>query len=58
MTLAPAGTPRPAIERLNAALATEGADPSASTPEEYAADIDRKESQWSHLIKSLRIKAQ
>jgi tripartite-type tricarboxylate transporter receptor subunit TctC len=69
--LAPAGTPRPVIERLNAALksalatddvkqklAVEGADPSASTPEEYGADIDREESQWSKLITSLGIKAQ
>jgi tripartite-type tricarboxylate transporter receptor subunit TctC len=69
--LAPAGTPRPVIEKLNAALkialatedvkqklAIEGADPAASTPEEYAADIDREESQWSGLIKSLGIKAQ
>ena len=69
--LAPAGTPRSVIEKLNdalkAALATEdvkqklaieGADPSASTPEEYSADIDREESQWSKLITSLGIKAQ
>lgn len=69
--LAPAGTPRPVIEKLNAALkvalatgdvrqklAIEGADPSASTPEEYAADIDGEESQWSQLITSLGIKAQ
>jgi len=69
--LAPAGTPRPIIERLNAALraalttddvrqklAIEGAEPSTSTPEEYAADIDREESQWSQLIKSAGIKAQ
>ena len=69
--LAPAGTPRPIIERLNAALrsalttdevrqklAFEGAEPSASTPEEYAADVDREESQWSQLIASAGIKAQ
>ena len=69
--LAPAGTPRPVIEKLNTALkaalatedvkqklAIEGADPSASTPEEYAADIDREESQWSQLITSLGIQAQ
>src|SRR4029453_16350770 len=53
--VAPAGTPRPIIERLNkelrAALATEdvirrlaidGAEPLSTTPEEYAADIDRR----------------
>ena len=69
--LAPAGTARPIIERLNTALrsalttdevrqklAFEGADPSASTPEEYAADVDREESQWSQLIASAGIKAQ
>ena len=69
--LAPAGTPEPIIKRLNAALqsalktddvrqklAIEGADPSASSPDEYAADIDREESQWSQLITSLGIKAQ
>ena len=50
--VAPAGTPRPIIDRLNAALraaletrrlrerlAREGAVPLPSTPEEYAADI-------------------
>ena len=53
--MAPAGTPRPIVERLNrelnAALATEevrkrlaneGAEPWLSTPEDYAADIDRR----------------
>ena len=63
--VAPAGTPRPIIERLNqelrAALATEevataprpgrrGA--AADTPEEHAAVIDREETKWSALIKS------
>jgi tripartite-type tricarboxylate transporter receptor subunit TctC len=51
--LAPAGTPRPIIDRLNAALRAlveteqvkqrilaEGGDPMTSTPEEYAKDID------------------
>ena len=67
----PANTPRPIIDRLNkelgAALATEdvrsrfatvGAEPLASTPEEYAADIDREETKWSTLIKSLGLKAE
>jgi len=67
----PAGTPRPIIDRLNkelrAALATDdvrsrfatvGAEPLASTPEEYAADIDREEIKWSALIKSLGLKAE
>jgi hypothetical protein len=30
----------------------------ASTPEEYAADIDREETKWSTIIKSLGLKAE
>jgi tripartite-type tricarboxylate transporter receptor subunit TctC len=69
--VAPAGTPRPIIDRLNrelrAALAseevrkrleTDGAEPLPSTPEEYAADIDREETMWSKLIKAAGIKAE
>ena len=67
--LAPAGTPRPIIERLNeelrAALATdevrrrvlqEGAEPMPTTPEEHAAVIDREESKWSAIIRSAGLK--
>jgi tripartite-type tricarboxylate transporter receptor subunit TctC len=62
--VAPAGTPRPIIEKLNAALrealrandvherlAAAGAEPLPSTPEEYAADIDREERKWSEVVK-------
>jgi tripartite-type tricarboxylate transporter receptor subunit TctC len=69
--VAPAGTPRPIIERLSAALratlasdevrsrlAVEGAEPLPSTPEEYAADIDREETQWSKVIKASGAKAE
>jgi tripartite-type tricarboxylate transporter receptor subunit TctC len=62
--IAPAGTPRAIIERLNAALraavmsdefkaraAEDGAVPYPSTPEEYAADIDREETKWSAIVK-------
>jgi len=62
--VAPAGTPRPIIEKLNTALraalsdpvvnnhlATEGAEPLPTSPEEYAADIDREEAKWSALVK-------
>jgi tripartite-type tricarboxylate transporter receptor subunit TctC len=69
--LAPAGTPRPIIERLNkelrAALASdevkrrliqEGAEPMPTTPEEHAAVIDREETKWSAVIKSMGIKPQ
>src|SRR6266550_3836056 len=58
--VAPAGTPQPIIEKLNAvlnaALAEEdvrariladGAEPLPTTPAEYAADIDREETKWS-----------
>jgi tripartite-type tricarboxylate transporter receptor subunit TctC len=63
--VAPAGTPRPIIDRLNGALgatlasdevrnrlAIEGAEPLPSTPEEYAVDIDHEETQWSKVIKA------
>ena len=38
-------------------LATEGAEALPSTPQEYAADIDREETIWSKLIKSIGLKA-
>jgi tripartite-type tricarboxylate transporter receptor subunit TctC len=69
--VAPAGTPRPIIERLNTALratlaseevrnrlAIEGAEPLPSTPEEYAVDIDHEETQWSKVIKASGAKAE
>ena len=69
--VAPAGTPRPTIERLNTALratlaseevrnrlAIEGAEPLPSTPEEYAVDIDHEETQWSKVIKASGAKAE
>jgi tripartite-type tricarboxylate transporter receptor subunit TctC len=69
--VAPAGTPRPITDRLNqalrGALATdevkrrliqEGAEPMPTTPEEYAAHIDREETKWSTLIKSMGIKSE
>ena len=68
--VAPAGTPRPIIDKLNAALrkaladptvagriATEGAEPLPTTPEEYAADIDAEETKWSALVKKSGAKA-
>src|SRR5262249_54958057 len=67
--LAPAGTPRPIVERLNKELRSiieseemrkhivaEGGDPIASTPEEYAANIVREEGKWAALIKKLGLK--
>jgi len=69
--VAPAGTPQPIIARLNeelrAALATddvrkrlhqEGAEPTPTSPEEHAAVIDREETKWSTLIKSIGLKAE
>jgi tripartite-type tricarboxylate transporter receptor subunit TctC len=69
--VAPPGTPRPIIARLNLALnaalrsddvrshlAVEGAEPLPSTPEEYAADIDREETQWSKVVKASGAKAE
>jgi tripartite-type tricarboxylate transporter receptor subunit TctC len=69
--VAPAGTARPIIDKLSAALrdavmsedlkarlANDGAEPLASTPEEYAADIDREERKWSAIVKASGAKAE
>jgi len=69
--VAPAGTPQPIIAKLNAVLrdavasddvkqriATDGAEPLPSTPEEYAADIDREEIKWSAIVKKSGAKAE
>ena len=66
---APAGTPRPIIERLNkelnVALASEevqkrleseGAVSLPGSPEAYAADIDREEKKWGALVRKLNLK--
>src|SRR5262249_12994146 len=60
----PACLPRTVVDKLNAALraavtaedftarlAAEGTEPLASTPEEYAADIDREETKWSVIVR-------
>jgi tripartite-type tricarboxylate transporter receptor subunit TctC len=62
--VAPAGTPRPIVDKLNAALrealaapdtrermTKDGTEPLPSTPDEYAADIDREETKWSAIVK-------
>ncbi len=67
--LAPAGTPRPVVEKLNAALRrlvdteevakrirAEGGDPLTSSADQYSADIDREETKWSALIRKLNLK--
>ena len=67
--LAPAGTPKPVVAQLNdelrkllaspdvrARIAADGGDPLPSSPDEYAADIDREETKWSALIKKLGLR--
>ena len=69
--VAPAGTPKPIITRLNEALrnavmsadfkqklAADGTEPLASTPDEYAADIDKEETKWSAIVKKSGAKEQ
>jgi tripartite-type tricarboxylate transporter receptor subunit TctC len=69
--VAPAGTPRPIVERLNAELnialksddvrariADEGGDPLAGTPEQQATDIDAEETKWGALVRKLGLKAE
>ena len=68
--IAPAGVPRPIIDKLNAALrqalaapethgllASAGAEPMPSTPADYAADIDREETKWSQIVRQSGAKA-
>jgi tripartite-type tricarboxylate transporter receptor subunit TctC len=67
--IAPARTPRVIIDKLNMALRealaseevkarliVDGAEVLASTPEEYAADIDREETKWSKIVRQVGIK--
>jgi len=62
--VAPAGTPKPIIEKLSVALKAalrepdvrekieaDGAELASMTPAEYAADIDREETKWSAIVK-------
>jgi tripartite-type tricarboxylate transporter receptor subunit TctC len=68
--LAPAGTPRPAIDRLNRELrlivmsddvksriVADGGIPIAGTPEDYAVNIAREEAKWSAVAKRLGVTA-
>jgi tripartite-type tricarboxylate transporter receptor subunit TctC len=69
--LAPAGTPRAIVDRLNKELRAlvetdavkeriqaEGGDSMTSTPDEYAADIDQEERKWGALIRKLNLKVE
>src|SRR5499427_9085400 len=62
--VAPAGVPRPVVDKLNAALraaldaaevrqrlSAVGAEVLASTPEAYAADIASEEAKWSPIVR-------
>src|SRR4051812_14282667 len=62
---APAGTPRPVIDKLNKALrdalaseevkrqlTQDGTEITPGTPEDYAAFIDQDEKKWSQLVKA------
>jgi len=68
--VAPAGTPRPIIERLNAEsarilngdrlrprLAGEGADPSPGTPEQFRELIIAERARWGELIRRANVQA-
>ena len=68
---APAGTARPGVDVLNRALnsalasdevrarlALEGAETQPTTPEEYAAMIDRELTMWSDLVNAAGIKVE
>jgi tripartite-type tricarboxylate transporter receptor subunit TctC len=63
--VAPAGTPRPIVDKLNQALrtalasdevrkrlVTDGAEPTPGSPEDYAAHIDADEKRWSVVVKA------
>jgi tripartite-type tricarboxylate transporter receptor subunit TctC len=69
--VAPAGTPRPVVAKLNAALngalatedvkrrlALEGAEALPVRPEEYDADIAAEEAKWSEIIRKSGMKAE
>src|SRR5262249_2329460 len=69
--VAPAGTPRPVVDKLNGALnaalgdpevksklAAEGAEPLPTTPDAYAADIAAEETKWSEIIRKAGVKGE
>jgi len=69
--LAPAGTPKDIVARLNRELgalvatvevrsriAADGGDALVSTAEQYAADIDREERKWGALVRKLGLRVE
>jgi tripartite-type tricarboxylate transporter receptor subunit TctC len=69
--VAPAGTPRPVVEKLNAALnatlasdevkrrlSVEGAEPLPMNPDDYATDIAKEETKWSEIIRKSGMKGE
>jgi tripartite-type tricarboxylate transporter receptor subunit TctC len=66
---APAGTPKPIVDRLNKELVKilstdemkkrllqEGSVPTPGTPEDYTANMQREEGKWAALVKKLGLK--
>lgn len=66
--VAPAGTPRPVVERLTRELvvalgsdevrARLVAEALPGSPEDYAADIDREERKWSRIVRASAAKVE
>ena len=69
--LAPAGTPKAIIDKLNvvlragvdtpevrARIAADGGDPMPSSPDEYAVDIEKESEKWGTLIRKLNLKVE
>jgi tripartite-type tricarboxylate transporter receptor subunit TctC len=69
--IAPARTPREIVDKLNTALrdaltsdevrsriVAEGAETTASSPEEYSADIATEVAKWAKIVKQLGLKAE
>ena len=71
MLLAPAGTPRAVVERLNAEvvkamnapdirerLSAIGGEPASGSPEDAAAFLSREYEQWGKVVREAGIKAE
>jgi tripartite-type tricarboxylate transporter receptor subunit TctC len=69
--LAPAGTPRPVLDKLNRALGqvldskdvterlqAQGAEPMRGTPEAFAAFMREEMAKWAPVVKTANVKAE